>query len=414
MDALSLVKVGGWRHSADALQALGRAAPYTTLPLTMAHEMLTRDDADPDWFIKLKPFTDFGRVVDRSVYTSAPQSCALCLTDIVGSTAAIAAGQYKAVMNALGGARFPFSFGGDGASLLVNAEHVPKTRDALAATGCWVREQLGLELRTAMVPVNEIRAAGHDVLVAPFAVSAHVSYAMFSGHGLDWAERQMKAGAYLIPAAPAGTQPDLAGLSCRWSPVESRQGLILSLIVRSVEEGDEAEFAAIVRQLLQLIAHGGEAQGHPASKTQIRFRWPPPGLELEAKAMRGRHSMMRRKLALLMSTFLAYIVFKSGRRVGRFDPARYRDAVSANSDFRKFDDGLRMTLDCRREVADNIESFLAVAHTNGKVRYGTHRQDAALITCIVPSIFADDHMHFLDGSAGGYALAAKQMKAMAS
>ena len=33
------------------------------------------------------------------------------------------------------------------------------------------------------------------------------------------------------------------------------------------------------------------------------------------------------------------------------------------------------------------------------------------MTCIVPSIETDDHLHFLDGTDGGYALAAKMMKA---
>jgi hypothetical protein len=32
------------------------------------------------------------------------------------------------------------------------------------------------------------------------------------------------------------------------------------------------------------------------------------------------------------------------------------------------------------------------------------------MTCIVPSPFTDDHVHFLDGAGGGYALAAKSLK----
>ncbi len=32
------------------------------------------------------------------------------------------------------------------------------------------------------------------------------------------------------------------------------------------------------------------------------------------------------------------------------------------------------------------------------------------MTCIVPSPFTDDHIHFLDGAGGGYALAAKSLK----
>jgi hypothetical protein len=32
------------------------------------------------------------------------------------------------------------------------------------------------------------------------------------------------------------------------------------------------------------------------------------------------------------------------------------------------------------------------------------------MTCIVPSIAESNHFHFVDGAAGGYALAARQMK----
>jgi hypothetical protein len=39
-----------------------------------------------------------------------------------------------------------------------------------------------------------------------------------------------------------------------------------------------------------------------------------------------------------------------------------------------------------------------------------HRSPAALVTCLVRS-YDGDHVHFVDGSDGGYALAAKQMKA---
>jgi hypothetical protein len=42
-------------------------------------------------------------------------------------------------------------------------------------------------------------------------------------------------------------------------------------------------------------------------------------------------------------------------------------------------------------------------------RYGLYEQDAVIMTCIVPSIETDDHLHFLDGADGGYALAARMM-----
>jgi Protein of unknown function (DUF3095) len=113
---------------------------------------------------------------------------------------------------------------------------------------------------------------------------------------------------------------------------------------------------------------------------------------------------------VLLGTLIAFIVMKFGIRVGAFDPAVYRREVVENSDFRKFDDNLRMTLDCTPALADRIEQRLTVARAAGIARFGLHRQPAAIMTCIVPSISDSNHVHFVDGAAGGYALAARQLK----
>jgi hypothetical protein len=81
-----------------------------------------------------------------------------------------------------------------------------------------------------------------------------------------------------------------------------------------------------------------------------------------------------------------------------------------NSDFRKYDDNLRMTLDCTPALADAIEERLTKAAAGNVLRFGLHRQDKAIMTCIVPSIADSSHVHFVDGAAGGYALAAKNLK----
>ena len=39
------------------------------------------------------------------------------------------------------------------------------------------------------------------------------------------------------------------------------------------------------------------------------------------------------------------------------------------------------------------------------------RQKEALMTCLVPSPMRDDHVHFVDGAARGYASAAIKLKA---
>jgi hypothetical protein len=107
---------------------------------------------------------------------------------------------------------------------------------------------------------------------------------------------------------------------------------------------------------------------------------------------------------------LAWAIATTGARVKDFDPAHYRRQTALNTDFRKFDDGLKLTVDCDPATSRALEAALLRAEAEGVCVYGLHRQTEALMTCLVPSPFRDDHMHFVDGAAGGYAQAAAMLK----
>jgi hypothetical protein len=71
-----------------------------------------------------------------------------------------------------------------------------------------------------------------------------------------------------------------------------------------------------------------------------------------------------------------------------------------------------MTIDCTIALADRLQAMLEHARANGVANFGMHRQASALMTCVVPDATRSDHIHFIDGAAGGYALAARAMKAV--
>jgi hypothetical protein len=385
---------------------------------------IAEQEQPADFYGGLPVFAGFAAVMDPALYRPLPDDWVIALTDVVGSTHAIEGGRYKAVntagaaaiaavSNALGGRLFPFVFGGDGASLAVAGGDAEMVRGALAATAAWARDDLELELRAALVPVAAVRADGLDVKVARFAPSPNVSYAMFSGGGLAWADRAMKAGRYAVAAAPADTRPDLTGLSCRWNEIPATRGVMLSLVVAPVTQGDRA-FRMLVDSLLAELDASPDVT-RPVPDGAPPIGWPPPGVDLEARASRKRgDSLFAARLRVLLETLIAFVVIRFGIRIGSFDPATYRRDVVANSDFRKFDDSLRMTLDCTPGLADRIERRLAAASAANVARYGLHRQDSAIMTCIVPSIAQSDHFHFVDGAAGGYALAARALKPAAA
>ncbi len=365
-------------------------------------------------------FRGFGSLMDPALYSPLPDDWTIGIADVVESTRAIAERRYKAVnmagasviaaiTNALDGREFPFVFGGDGASFAVSPHDLARARDALAATAAWVRDDLDLVMRVALVPVLSIRAQGLDVRVARFAPSPNLSYAMFSGGGLGWAEVAMKRGEFAVPAAPAGTQPDLTGLSCRFEEIPSVRGLILSVLVVPAAGAEPEAFRKLIEDVIALVERSPEA-GRPVPPGGPEIRWPPKGLDFEARARRGGPLPVRR-VAVLGRTLVVYLIMRFGISVGGFVPQTYARQVVENSDFRKYDDGLRMILDCTPELERALGQRLAEAASKGIIRYGLHGQDAAMMTCFTPSALRSDHVHFIDGARGGYASAATALKA---
>jgi hypothetical protein len=362
-------------------------------------------------------FRRFRSLMDPAMYSALPDDWTVGLADVVQSTKAIADKRYKAVnmagaaviasvTNALEKREFPFVFGGDGASFAVAPGDAELAREALAATAAWADGELGLSLRVALVPVAQIRAQGRDVRVARYGPSPNLSYAMFSGGGLAWADAAVKRGEFAVAPAPPGTWPDLTGLSCRFEEFRALRGLILSLIILPAPGADAAAFRALIEDIVALVEQSPEA-GRPVPEGGPNMRWPPQGVALETRAAPGHRAL--RRVTVLAQTFLYFLIMRSGIRIGSFVPATYLRQVVENSDFRKYDDGLRMILDCTPELADALERRLAA--TAGTARYGLHRQSAAMMTCFTPSPTRADHVHFIDGAQGGYAAAATALKA---
>ena len=99
---------------------------------------------DRDFYSALPIFESFAEVVRAESFAPVPDDWVVGFSDVTGSTAAIAAGRYKAVnmigagaiaavVNAIGRKPFPFVFGGDGASLAVSSADAGAAAVALAA-----------------------------------------------------------------------------------------------------------------------------------------------------------------------------------------------------------------------------------------------------------------------------------------
>jgi hypothetical protein len=274
-----------------------------------------------------------------------------------------------------------------------------------------VREELGLTLRVGLAPVEAVRAQGADVRIARFAPSDNIVIAAFSGGGLAWVDAAVKRGEFTVAPSPPEVRPDLSGLSCRYEEIPSRRGQVLSLVVTPAPGAAPAAFRAVVEDVTRLVERSPDAS-RPVPGRGLRLKWPPTGFDLEVRAQRrAGEARLIRQIRVLAWTLLAFLIMRTGVPVGRFIPEKYTRQVVENSDVRKFDDALRMVLDCTPELAAAIEQRLKAAAADGVVRYGLHRQEAAMMTCFTPSPTNPSHVHFIDGAFGGYATAASALKA---
>ena len=251
-------------------------------------------DDERDFYQSLPILSDFAAAVRAENYRPLPDDWSVGLSDIVGSTKAIAEGRYKAVnmigagviaavSNALGGRPFPFVFGGDGASFAVGPQHAPAAAKALAAMAAFSHAEFGIDLRVAMIAAGDIRAGGRDVRVARYGASPHAAYAMFAGGGLTWFEERAKRGDYALPVDP-DARPDLSGLSCRWTVSPAERGIVLSLIV--APRGDDPRFAALLDEVVAM-AQKTDGGGRPVTVESLSFSDPGPAIGLETSALPG-------------------------------------------------------------------------------------------------------------------------------
>jgi hypothetical protein len=371
----------------------------------------------------IEPVTSLDAALDPARYRPAPDDWRLLLTDIEHSTEAIARGMHKtvnmtaaaciaAVRNSAIGQELPYSFGGDGATLLVPPDKTGTALAALAGVQASAKD-FGLHLRVGLISVADLRARGHDLLVARYEAAPGITFAMFRGGGVNFLERVLKGH---VPSIPASTvivptlsaEPDLTGLSCRFEPIASRGGCTVSVVIAMLEANED--YRPVLGKLLEIAGDNAAPASLASLSAALSRTWLPSrenvAMELAAFAATDWRGRLRRRAWLTVG----WLTLQLGIRLGLRWATRALEEKIRNSDFCKADDALQMVIDCTPADLARIEAYLAELEARGVLVYGLHVADSVLMTCLVDSTTSHWHVHFIDGAGGGYTSAAKIMK----
>lgn len=381
------------------------------------------------FYERLPGFRDFNAFYRLRWYLPLPNNWLVVITDVEGSTQAISEGRYKdvnavgvasivALINAVKPLNVPFVFGGDGATICVPPTCKGAVVAALIATRQMAVEQFGLQLRIGVVPMAELKRRKQRVLVGKYQPSGQYQQAMFLGEGLDAAEALIKDptpdNPYLIDREGITPYASFTGFECRWNEVPSPHGENVTILVKALAK-DAFTRKIIYKDVLNKIyeIYGPEQTHHPLRPEGLSLSAAYRRLSQEIKIVNAFHSFAQRWFYGLKLKILVYMgrwMMARKMMTANGDWGNYKANLIANSDFRKFDGVLRMIIAGTAQQREKLIATFREFREQGKIAYGLHVSATALITCVI-SDYKTDHIHFLDGANGGYALAAKGLKA---
>lgn len=382
-----------------------------------------------DFYHDLPVLKSFAEAMETDRHAQLPGDWWIAIADVVDSTKAIEAGAYKkvntvgvaciaAVVNVDRSVDVPFVFGGDGATFALpdalREPAIPALREAQRLS----RENFDLLLRVGLVRVSDLLDKGLWVRLAKVRLSPNLAQPSFSGDGWEEAERRVKdplaEGVLRVREDEGPREGSFEGFECRWQGVPSFHDHKLSLLVAAVSRDADVNLASY-RKLSDKIAqiYGDISSYHPLRAEKMRLSLNPRQLSHEWRVRSSRLSLWGRvkyfvRMVLLNLAGVYLFARKKDTKSVRW--SRYPDELVENSDFRKFDGVLRMVMDGSEAQYRDLQEYLEGQYREGRLVYGMHKSNEALLTCIVFS-YNGNHMHFVDGSEGGYALAARGLKA---
>jgi hypothetical protein len=359
-----------------------------------------------------------------------PDDWFVVIADVMGSTQAIESGRYKdvntvgaatimAVINVDRSIEIPFSFGGDGATLAIPPCMEEGTRKALLGAKEMAREAFGLELRVGLIAASEAKKRDLWLGLARYRHSPKVTQAAFGGQGWAWAEKQLKSpdgtsSLEILATETLRPEADFTGFECRWRPIPARQGFKLAVIIQSISarvEDHAAIYHAVLKEVRQIYGEGNDARA--VHEEQLALTFNPRRLWGEASVYasgQGTWAVLKRVVYLLGMVSLGSFLFRFNITTGKTRWGGYKREVAENADFQKFDGALKMVLDSSRDQTEALRASLERRRAEGRLIYGLHQSTHAIMTCLVFTA-GQNHAHFVDGSDGGYAMAAKELKA---
>jgi hypothetical protein len=357
---------------------------------------------------------------DESLFFNVPENWVIVVTDIENSTDAVAKGFHNDVnLSATGSiitvlntlktinetVEIPYFFGGDGSTFIVPKAVLNPIVLALYNYSQHIKKTLQLNLRVGHLEVNKVYANKISLRITKLRHNKYLTTPVVLGNGLKYAESVIKERFQVSDIKTKETLAlNLEGMECRWDEIypNKTDKKVVCLLVDCEDEKTQAKvYGAIMKEIDAVF--GSLEKRNPISALKLKLDTSLDKIKKEMYAKIGTH-----KTTYLITNWILTIIgnyyfkfFKSGKR--------YKKRVAQLSDTIMLDGFLNTVISGTDKQVNKLILLLDDLEADNKIIYGIHITHASIMSCYVEDR-NEKHIHFVDGTEGGYTSAAINFK----
>lgn len=354
-------------------------------------------------------------------FVPVPANWLIVVVDIEDSTQAVKNGLHQEVNLVAAGAiiavqnelkklddqlNIPYFFGGDGATFLLPPEVSGRLLEILDSYRHHVRRNLFLSLRVGSRPVGLVYENGRQIKLAKFAVNEVLTIPIVLGMGLKRAERVIKGYFLDETVTPDTLTPvNLDGMECRWEEIEppEEEDKIMCLVVECIDEDLQPK---VYQELVQHINtyFGGMLKRQPISTHKLKLDLALFRIRQEMKSRIGKFDLMYllKNWMITIAGKFYFLYFKEGKA--------YLEKVSQLSYTIMIDGTFNCVLSGKPSEIAALVEYLDAQEQLNRLKFGVQITYASVLSCYIEDRLTK-HLHFVDGTDGGYTTAARMFKA---
>ncbi|MBO6525220.1 MAG: DUF3095 family protein [Balneolaceae bacterium] len=349
-------------------------------------------------------------------FKKVPEDWHVIITDIKDSTRAIQEGMHQqvnlaataSIISALNIARsqgleFPFFFGGDGATLLIPNLMYNDVINALSVYQGNVKRAFDFDLRVDEVPVYQLYEENQVLLVSKNRLSDKHTIPVVLGEGLLYADELIKEKRFELKQETDRNTLNLDGMECRWDAVKPSEVTkqVVCLLLRIQPEHNQATILSKVLTAIENI-YGSYKDRRPISVKGLKLAASIERFKAENELKFGESSAKR-----VVKSIAGYAIGKAYLK--RNSGKNYLKNLVELSDTLVINGMLNTVISGTEEQRAKLETELNDLEESGEVLYGMNICTESIMSCYVQDRI-NNHVHFIDGSEGGYTAAASVLK----